>query len=698
MTFTSSHNRVETLYETYMTEIKGTKFTPREADILACVLHNRGEKKIAAILSVSPRTVGAHVYNIMNKLGVNSKDQIIDFIEKSGKLPVFREYYLHLSLKANFGLILAKIAGRVNKTPLIFYCQRAEALSINEAFFQSIKKHLQLANISLQELDANKIENLPLFDLARIKEEDYYHTMLEQLGELINSPLLTSLTVEFYDAYDKIKEVFQGKRDISGDVGSPISPAVLFPKHRNKILALTAIILILIPLFFYITNLPSFNKENTDGLKMPQVVKDLEELIVALQNEKFSADNVTPEQAKHNHNLIKKVEKILEFQNTNEVQKYFANTAMSSDFLVNYLYNIQSLSTYYLYNKYNASEARKILLHGKALVENYVNSRSIVKSDFSQLSNAEIYSELQIANDLPQLYTRILYSLGRTYIYEGSNLMEGKKYLEQVKYLGRKLQLFEGYLSESCGTLIINKELAEIDIQRGNIPLAKNSLEEVIKTYTLLRADSNSYINNYKPAETKQQRVVPKDHTYTFFDCGTRIIASYAMLLSISKDSKEIEGYIVNLERQLQGNDNTPGVLGLINKISPKKVADLYNVLGSMILKFYTLKNQHNLKVEDENLRAYIAKAIGIKSTLHLELAEALFEAAKNISRNSDFTKADSWQGLSRVYQLKLKHDGHSYMEPEKIELQNNLKFASSKAEMINKSLNRKAKPSVLQD
>ena len=69
MNFTTSFNSLEKLYELHLNSIKNLAFTFREIDIIACVMHNRGEKKIASLLLVSPRTVSSHVYNIMGKLG-----------------------------------------------------------------------------------------------------------------------------------------------------------------------------------------------------------------------------------------------------------------------------------------------------------------------------------------------------------------------------------------------------------------------------------------------------------------------------------------------------------------------------------------------------------------------------------------------------------------------------------------------------
>ncbi len=64
--------------------IKNIRFTDREIDVIACLIGGRSYKKIASILSISPKTVEYHVRNIMLRIGYNSRESIIDFIEKSG--------------------------------------------------------------------------------------------------------------------------------------------------------------------------------------------------------------------------------------------------------------------------------------------------------------------------------------------------------------------------------------------------------------------------------------------------------------------------------------------------------------------------------------------------------------------------------------------------------------------------------------
>jgi DNA-binding NarL/FixJ family response regulator len=51
----------EFVYQSQLKEVSGRSFTNREIDVLSCLLGNRKDKKIASLLSLSPKTVGAHI-------------------------------------------------------------------------------------------------------------------------------------------------------------------------------------------------------------------------------------------------------------------------------------------------------------------------------------------------------------------------------------------------------------------------------------------------------------------------------------------------------------------------------------------------------------------------------------------------------------------------------------------------------------
>jgi hypothetical protein len=62
---------------------------------MACLFKGRTTKKIANILSISPKTVSTHLRNIMLRLETNSREGIIDGIEKA-HTPFFKTIYRSL--------------------------------------------------------------------------------------------------------------------------------------------------------------------------------------------------------------------------------------------------------------------------------------------------------------------------------------------------------------------------------------------------------------------------------------------------------------------------------------------------------------------------------------------------------------------------------------------------------------------------
>lgn len=691
MNFTTSFNSLENLYELHLNSIKNSTFTFREIDVIACIMHNRGEKKIAALLLVSPRTISAHVYNIMGKLGFSIKDQIIDFIESSNKLPIINEYYLHLLIKSNFEQKLIKIASQVNRIKLDWYYNRNDKLNISEPLYQSLKKHLQLANIFLHEANITGLNDKLVIELNKITEQNYYNDLLQILLELINSNLMTEILKEFQDAYKLTQDIYEGKTNhlaISNNIDSKTGGS----QKKFFIILLVLCLIAAGTLMFSFKNLMSQEQAENDP---SEVIKALEDCIDNLKNAQFTADNISDKQAKHNHNIIKKIEKLLEYKNSQEIQKYFKKTEMSAEFLTSYLYNLQALAAYYMYNKHNrdndnGDNARTILTHAKELAELYVNGRSF-NNDFNQLSNAEILAELQIVDDLPQIYTRIIYSLGRTYMYDG-DITPGRKYFELSKYLGNKLGLFEGYLSALSGILIIEKEIASSNLQKGQFNVTKNTIQHINESLDKMRYDDTTYILNYKPGTQVQQTIIPKNQPYNIFECGNKIIANCLTLLRVTKNNNEIREHIELVTKELAGTPQAKGLLKIAKEVPKKKLADLYNNLGNILTILWKLKAQDSILVEDTILNTTISESLSSNLTNNLELAELLFITAKDISRNSDFTKADSYEGLAQVNKLKLEYEGPRLSDQQKLELKEKIEIFTKKSQSINQQLKRKTK------
>jgi tetratricopeptide (TPR) repeat protein/DNA-binding CsgD family transcriptional regulator len=103
-------NLIQDIYSQHLKVINGIKLTRREIDIITFFVCGRSVKKAASFFSISPKTVENHSHNIMLKLGCNSRESIIDFIERSDKLPLLRNYYTAMLAQAVFNKSLREVA------------------------------------------------------------------------------------------------------------------------------------------------------------------------------------------------------------------------------------------------------------------------------------------------------------------------------------------------------------------------------------------------------------------------------------------------------------------------------------------------------------------------------------------------------------------------------------------------------------
>ena len=148
MSLEVSLNKKKNLYKNHLSEISDIKFTFREIDVIACIMHNRGEKKIASLLQISPRTVGTHLHNIMLKLGVNSRESIIDFVEKSGRLIYIKKYYFKTLIQSSFEQKLIKISKTINRKTLDCSINTNQLSEQEKDKLSYICSHFKLANIN----------------------------------------------------------------------------------------------------------------------------------------------------------------------------------------------------------------------------------------------------------------------------------------------------------------------------------------------------------------------------------------------------------------------------------------------------------------------------------------------------------------------------------------------------------------------
>ena len=136
------------IYVKYVETISGIRFTQREIDVIACVLYNRGAT-IPSFLSIAPRTVETHIRNIMQKIRCNSREGIIDFIEKSDKHELIKQYYSMLITSRSFERCLKRIAELRVKKPPIHLIINCDSVLYQSSLVQAIVKDSQLAGIHM---------------------------------------------------------------------------------------------------------------------------------------------------------------------------------------------------------------------------------------------------------------------------------------------------------------------------------------------------------------------------------------------------------------------------------------------------------------------------------------------------------------------------------------------------------------------
>ncbi|MBS0185796.1 MAG: tetratricopeptide repeat protein [Proteobacteria bacterium] len=139
-----SFDFLKSIYLESLTFINNVKFTRREIDILAFFVSGRSAKKAASFLSIAPKTIENHTHNIMLKLECHSREAIIDFIEKSDKLPSLRKFYAALLAHRKFEDSLKHIFSQIKdqKISCYIFSSKKDLLQISllQHLISSLKK------------------------------------------------------------------------------------------------------------------------------------------------------------------------------------------------------------------------------------------------------------------------------------------------------------------------------------------------------------------------------------------------------------------------------------------------------------------------------------------------------------------------------------------------------------------------------
>lgn len=136
------------VYLEHLETINGIHFTRREMDIIACMTAGRSAKRTATILSISPKTIENYTRNIMLKLECNSREKIVDFIEKSPQFSKVKHYYLSLLLKNSFEHTLKEITVLTHKDAPKCLIVHWQGEKTQRLFVDQLKKDLEASGVS----------------------------------------------------------------------------------------------------------------------------------------------------------------------------------------------------------------------------------------------------------------------------------------------------------------------------------------------------------------------------------------------------------------------------------------------------------------------------------------------------------------------------------------------------------------------
>ena len=197
------------------------RLTVREIDVVACIVHMRGNSRIASILGISPKTVETHVFNVMRKFDCNSRENIIDFATQSGQSAMLRSHYHSLLVEAFFKKKLQEISILTRNKKLTCQIIYGDRHAQNKSFLATIEDHLALAGVKtiLRKREGVEFlcirqhsespsgeEPLEMGERIDFEKQDYCLSIFEILGKLLQPLKLDQPVLECEKAYEKLRD------------------------------------------------------------------------------------------------------------------------------------------------------------------------------------------------------------------------------------------------------------------------------------------------------------------------------------------------------------------------------------------------------------------------------------------------------------------------------------------------------------
>lgn len=434
--------------------------------------------------------------------------------------------------------VTINISEQINKDhKQLIICCKTDELSITSKTKDQII-------ISFCSRPTDRINDLTYIDFSN--KQQFYQSTFKLLEILTQSNSIESLMMEFSRDSQGIWDCFQKDIRLLPEASSINSLSV---SNKSKFFIFTLFVILLSMTWMNFFHKP-FKRDD-----IPPTIQEINHNFAQFV-QILSSDNISDDlQRRKNHQILGKVENTVKYFDDENVRQYFLKIDLPLEELLNSLYVLHALANQYTYDSHDGLKARKLLTYAKSFAEHYVKNNYLIRKDFAKftkqnghlkekefnfdnLTEKEVLLEFQGIKDLPELYTRIVYFLGRTYVYQG-DINQSYKYFKLANYLGTELGLFEGFLSIRSGTNFIAEKEIVSTLLHNDTELAKIKILDSIKTNKALLEDENVYIVNYQPTSQSHSTIIPKNDLFNQFYCKEVLSKHYARLIIYSDDSKD---------------------------------------------------------------------------------------------------------------------------------------------------------------
>ena len=315
--------------------------------------------------------------------------------------------------------------------------------------------------------------------------------------------------------------------------------------------------------------------------KMPQeIVTKITDILKV-----FSTSAVTQEEKVKMLTNVREAERIFQDINndTELFQRIFTGNVEKND-TINYLRLSISLANSYLYRDRDEEgilKAQRILKTAEKIIGAYIGYQKTNGKDLSKITENSILYGAVNDHGMLEIYTKVCYFYGRTYIYLNTSNRDYDKaeyYFKRALYLGnREKKLFEAYQSQIVGLGILWREKIILKAKNGTIDKqdAITQLKQVVAFYDSLLIDKEEYqIIHYQ----SHDKTVPVDNARCMLDCWEHKIRCYTAIAEFDK-TLGVKDIIKEFTSKALLNGDY---------LDNKKRSSIITVLSKLVYKFFT--------------------------------------------------------------------------------------------------------------